>query len=87
MGWLIWLGSVVYAALSTVGFIQYLNFVYPLPFQDLLGILVLLGFAFLSIKSFKKAMFAQKIITLILLIIFVISIVSGSLNLDVADPY
>ncbi len=83
VGWLIWLGSVVYSALSTVGFVQYLNYIYPLPFQDLIGILILIGFAFLNMKSFKKAMMVQKIITLILLAIFIITIVTGSMNFDV----
>ena len=82
VGWLIWLGSIVYSALSAVGFIQYLNYFLPFKFHDLFGAIVLFAFVALNIRGIKKSMFVQKIITLILLGIFLISIIAGFTNVD-----
>jgi len=85
VGWLIWLGSIVYSALSAAAFIEYLNYFLPFEFHDLFGSIVLLAFVALNIRGIKKSMFVQKIITLILIGIFLISIIAGFTNVDVKN--
>jgi len=85
VGWLIWLSAIVYTALSAVGFIGYLNYVLPFTLHDLLGAIIIFAFVALNIKGVKKAMKIQGIITLILLGIFILSIITGLMKVDVKN--
>ncbi len=85
VGWLIWLGSVVFTSLSAVGFILYLNFILPFTLHDLFSMIIILGFLALNIKGVKKAIKIQKIITLILLAILVVSIGFGFTGIEVEN--
>jgi len=77
VGWLIWLGTLVYSALSAVGFVRYLNYFLPFTFPDLVGAVVVIAFALLNMKGIKQAIKFQKIITIILLCIFAVYIFTG----------
>jgi len=82
VGWLIWLGSIVYSSLSAVAFVEYLNYFLPFQSHDLFGAVILFAFVGLNIKGIKKSMFVQKIITLILIAIFLICIIAGFFKVD-----
>lgn len=77
VGWLIWLGTLVYSALSAVGFVRYLNYFLPFVFPDIVGAVIVIGFALLNIRGIKVAIRFQKIITIILLCIFALYMYAG----------
>jgi amino acid transporter len=83
VGWFVWFGCVVFAALSTIGFIESLNYLLPVSFPDLFGILIVFFFVIYNLRGTKEAMRIQKIITLVLLSILMMYIVFGFTRIDV----
>lgn len=76
IGWLIWFGSMVFAALSAISFIKYFNYILPIAFPDLFGAFIVLLFVAYNLKG-KKIMRFQTIMTIALMIILVLYIVFG----------
>ena len=77
IGWLIWLGSIVFAALSAIGFIQYFNYILPISFPDLFGAFIVMLFVVYNYKGTKGAIRFQTIITIVLMLILVLYIGFG----------
>jgi len=77
IGWLIWLGSIVFAALSAIGFVQYFNYMLPIFFPDLFGAFIVMLFVAYNLKWAKGAMRFQTIITIALVLILVLYIGFG----------
>ena len=77
IGWLIWFGSIVFAALSAIGFVQYFNYILPIAFPDLFGAFIVMLFVAYNLKGTKEAMRLQTIITIALMLILVLYIGFG----------
>jgi len=77
IGWLIWLGSMVFAALSAIGFVQYFNYILPIPFPDLFGAFIVVLFVAYNLRGTKGAIRLQTIITIALVLILVLYIGFG----------
>ena len=77
IGWLIWFGSIVFAALSAIGFVQYINHILPIVFPDLFGALIVMLFVVYNLKGAKNAMRLQTIITIAVMLILILYIGFG----------
>lgn len=82
IGWLIWLGSMVFAALSAIGFVQYFNYILPISFPDLFGAFIVMLFVAYNLKRAKVVMKFQTIITIALISILVLYIGFGFKRID-----
>jgi len=85
IGWLIWFGSIVFAALSAIGFIQYFNYILSISFPDLFGAFIVMLFVAYNLKGTKKAMRFQTIITIALMLILVLYIFFGFTKMNTGN--
>jgi APA family basic amino acid/polyamine antiporter len=82
IGWLIWFGSIGFAALSAIGFVQYFNYILPISFPDLFGAFIVMLFVAYNLKGTKETMRLQTIITIALMLILVLYIGFGFTKIE-----
>ncbi len=82
IGWLIWFGSMVFAALSAIGFVEYINYILPISFPDLFGAFIVMLFVAYNLKVKRKTMRLQTIITIVLILILILYIGFGFTKIE-----